>query len=156
LLVVLLAHLESSGVRSNRRGSDRHVLKLRVPGSTPSQSAAVVLIHDLSRTGLLIETPGGLDVGSDLEIDLPETGARQARVIWNSGHYFGCQFHAPISKGGLSAALLKSPAEAHPSNAEDDDPFANEEKFPLRTRAGIMLGMALASWVVILAVFSVL
>jgi hypothetical protein len=154
--MVLLAHLESSGIRSNRRGSERHVLKLRVPGSTPSQSAAVVLIHDLSQTGLLIETPGSLDVGSDLEIDLPETGVRQTRVVWNSGHYFGCQFHAPISKGVLSAALLKSPAEAHPSPAPDDDAWAGEEKFPLRTRAGIILGLALASWAVVLAVFSVL
>ncbi len=151
--MVLLAHLESRSARSNRRGSERHVLNLRVPGSTPSQSAAVVLIHDLSQTGLLIETSGSLEVGSDLEINLPEAGVRQARVLWNSGHYFGCQFHAPISKGGLSAALLKSPAETHPSSA--DIVSADEEKFPLRTRAGIMLGLALASWTVILAAFSI-
>jgi PilZ domain len=154
--VVLLAHLESSGAQPDRRRSGRHLLKLRVPGSTPSQSAAVVLIHDLSQTGLLIETDGSLEVGSDLEIDLPETGVRQARVVWNGGHYFGCQFHAPISRGGLSAALLKSPAELHSVNEVYDDVWGDEDKFPLRTRAGIILGLSLASWAVILAVFTIL
>jgi len=152
----MLAHLESSGIQSDRRSSERHVLKLRVPGSTPSQSAAVVLIHDLSQTGLLIETPGSLEVGSDLEIDLPEMGLRQARVLWNSGHYFGCQFHVPISRGGLSAALLKNPAEAHSAPTDDDGGWTDEDKFPLRTRAGIILGLTFASWAIILAVFTIL
>lgn len=154
--MVMLAHLESSGIQSDRRSSGRHVLKLRVAGSTPSQSAAVVLIHDLSQTGLLIETPGNLEVGSDLEIDLPEMGVCQARVIWNSGHYFGCQFHSPISRAGLSAALLKNPAEVHPASVTDEDVGPDEEKFPLRTRAGIILGLTLASWAMILAVFTIL
>jgi len=153
--VVLLAHLESSGVQSDRRGFERHVLKLRVPGSTRSE-AAVVLIHDLSRTGLLIETSAKLALGADLEIDLPETGARQAKVVWNGGHYFGCQFHEPISKGGLSAALLKSPSEADASKPAYDDSWVEEEKYPLRTRAAIIVGLALACWAIVLTVFALL
>ena len=154
--MVLLAHLESSAVQPNRRGSDRHILKLRVPGSTQSEVAVVVLIHDLSRTGLLIETSANLAVGADLEIDLPETGACLARVVWNGGHYFGCQFHEPISKGGLSAALLKSPTEAHPSDGAYGESWAEEERFSLRTRAGIIIGLALASWAIVLTVFALL
>jgi hypothetical protein len=157
LLVVLLAHLESSGVQSDRRASERHVLKLRVPGSTASEAGVVVLIHDLSRTGLLIETSAALAVGADLEIDLPETGFRQAQVVWNSGHYFGCQFREPISRGGVSAALLKNPAQGHTSDAAAyDELWEDEEKFPLRTRAAIIIGLALASWAVVLALFALL
>jgi len=154
LLVVLLAHLDSSGLQADRRDSERHVLKLRVPGSTASEAGVVVLIHDLSRTGLLIETSANLAVGADLEVDLPETGVRQARVVWNGGHYFGCQFHEAISKGGLSAALLKSPTEADLSEPTYDDSWFEEEKYPLRTRAGIIIGLALAAWAIVLAVFA--
>jgi len=155
LLVVLLAHLESSGVQPDRRASERHFLKLRVPGSTPAEASVVVLIHDLSRTGLLIETSANLAVGADLEIDLPQTGVRQARVVWNGGHYFGCQFHEAISKGGLSAAILKSP-EAHPSEPVYGDTWVEEEKYPLRTRAAIIIGLALASWAIVLTLFVLL
>src|SRR5919112_525549 len=105
----MLARLETSGVRTDRRGSDRHILQLRVPGSTLSETGVAVLIHYLSLTGLLIETSADLSVGADLQIELPETGRRPAGVVWNSGRYFGCEFHAPISRGGLSAGLLKSP-----------------------------------------------
>jgi hypothetical protein len=156
LLVVLLAHLESSGVQSDRRASERHFLKLRVPGSTASEAGVVVLIHDLSRTGLLIETSASLAVGANLEIDLPETGLRQAQVVWNSGHYFGCQFREPISRGGLSAALLKNPAQTPPSDAAYDELWEDEEKFPPRIRAAIIIGLALASWAVVLALFALL
>jgi hypothetical protein len=155
LPVVLLAHLESSDVQSDRRVSERHVLKLRVPGSTSFEGGVVVLVHDLSRTGLLIETSAALSVGADLEIDLPETGVRQAKVVWNGGRYFGCQFHDPISQGGVSAALLKSPTEAHSVPAYPD-PWEGEEKFSLRARTAIIVGLALASWAVVLAVFALL
>ena len=154
--MVLLAHLESSDVQSDRRRSERHVLKLRVPGSTSSETGVVVLVHDLSRTGLLIETSADLSVGSDLEIDLPETGVRQAQVVWNGGRYFGCQFHEPISRAGLSAALLKSPTDAIRSDAARDADWAEEEKFLLRTRAAIIIGLALACWAVVLAIFALI
>ena len=154
--MVLLAHLESSGVQPDRRASERHFLKLRVPGSTPAEASVVVLIHDLSRTGLLIETSANLAVGADLEIDLPQTGVRQARVVWNGGHYFGCQFHEAISKGGVSAALLKSPTEADPSEPAYEDSWVEEEKYQLRTRAAIIIGLALASWAIVLTVFALL
>jgi hypothetical protein len=149
----MLAHLERSGSRAERRGSDRHLLKLRVPGSTLSERGVVVLIHDLSLTGLLIETSADLSVGAELEIQLPEAGVRQAKVVWNSGQYFGCEFHAPISRGGLSAALLKSPTEGHFPDTADSGFWDDEQKLPLRTRFLIMIALALASWAAILAVF---
>jgi hypothetical protein len=157
--VVLLAHLEMSGTQGNRRESDRHLLKLRVPGSTPSKIGIVVLVHDLSLTGLLIETSAELSIGADLEVDLPEAGRRQAKVVWNSGHYFGCEFHAPISSGGLSAASLRSPAASHanpPNSAysefEDED---ETEKSPIGTRLWI-IALGLAFWTLLLVVFTLI
>ena len=150
----MLAHLETSSARANRRGSDRHFLKLRLPGVTLRDNGVVVLVHDLSLTGLLIEAPADLSVGADLQIELPETGVRDARVVWNSGRYFGCEFHTPISKGGLSAALLKSPPNETPVDPTYGEFWVQEEKFPPRTRLLIMTTLALASWAVVLLVFT--
>jgi hypothetical protein len=150
----MLAYLESSGTRADRRVSRRHVLKLRVPGSTSSESGVVVLVHDLSLTGLLIETSADLSIGGALEIELPETGMRQARVVWNSGKYFGCELLAPISKGSLSAALLRNPVGADSADAAQAEAWEGEEKFSPRTRFLIMIALALASWAVVLLIFS--
>jgi hypothetical protein len=154
--VVMLAHLETDRGRAERRGFDRHVLRLRAPGSTLSEKGVVVLIHDLSLTGLLMETSAELSVGSELKIQLPEAGGRQARVVWNSGRYFGCEFHAPISRRGLSAALLKSPADESRFFGGDNATGDQEDKLPLRTRFVIIIALALASWAAILTVFALI
>lgn len=154
--MVMLAHLETSSARTDRRGSERHILKLRVPGATLSDKGAVVLIHDLSLTGFLMETSADLSGGADLQIELPEAGMREARVVWNSGRYFGCEFHAPISKGGLSAALLKSPTNPTPFDATYDELWDQEDKFSPRTRLLIMTTLALAAWAVVLLVFALI
>ncbi len=152
----MLAHLESRDARTERRGSDRYLLKLRVPGSTPSERSVAVLIHDLSLTGFLIETSADLSVGAELEIQLPEAGTRHAWVVWNSGQYFGCEFLEPISRGGLSAALLKSPADGHPADPAGGEFWDEEPKLPLRTRFLIMISLALTSWAIILTAFSLI
>jgi hypothetical protein len=156
-LVAMLAQLEQGG--SNRRDFDRRILKLRLPGATVSEGSVVVLVHDLSLTGLLIETSADLSVGSDFAIDLPESGLRHARVMWNSGQYFGCQFHEPISRGGISAALLRNPVfpELEPSYMLGTEPADGEEdKLPLRTRLWIMIALSLALWTLVLMVFAVI
>ena len=155
--MAMLAQLEQRG--SNRRDFDRRILKLRLAGATVSEGSVVVLVHDLSLTGLLIETSADLSVGSDLAIDLPETGLRPARVVWNSGQYFGCQFHEPISTGGMSAALLMNPFVPEPElpYAFDGESVDGEsDKLPIRTRLWIMIGLALASWTVVLMIFALL
>jgi hypothetical protein len=154
--VVMLAHLETSRAQTDRRRSQRHILKLRAPGATLSDRAAVVLVHDLSLTGFLMETSADLSDGADLQIELPEAGMREARVVWNSGRYFGCEFHAPISKGGLSAALLKSPTNPNPFDGTYDEFSDQEEKYSPRTRLLIMTTLALAAWAVVLLVFALI
>lgn len=153
----MLAQLERGG--SNRRDFDRRILRLRVPGATMSEGSVVVLVHDLSLTGLLIETSADLSVGSDFAIDLPETGLRSTRIMWNSGQYFGCQFHEPISRGGMSAALLRNPVRPEPESSHtlDAEPADGEaDKLPLRTRLWIMIALALASWSLVLLVFALI
>jgi hypothetical protein len=38
----------------------------------------------------------------------------QASVVWTRAPFFGCEFVAPVSRGAVSAALLKSPIDEPP------------------------------------------
>ena len=145
--MAMLAHLQQPDT-SDRRASDRRVLRLQVPGATASGPGVAVLVHDLSLSGLLIETSAELSVGADIEIDLPEAGLRPATVVWNSGQYFGCVFATPLPRAALSAALLKNPIASSPVNPAE----AVEEqsdKYPLQVRLWFMLGLTVGSWAII-------
>src|SRR3546814_13928410 len=72
-----------------------------------SDDGANVMIHNISATGLLIETGLTLGVGDRIEIGLPHAGATAIEVIWESGHLFGCRFGRPITPATLRAAQLR-------------------------------------------------
>ncbi len=114
----LLAHLEPNGSAGNRRSSARRTLRLQVAGATAAQPAAQVLIHDLSLTGLLIETSAGLAAGERIDVEIPDSGLTEARVVWNSGRFFGCEFRRPIPPAALSSAILRSPPQSADENAD--------------------------------------
>ena len=104
------AQLEPSDWSSNRRTAARRTLRLKAHGTATSEAAAEVIIHDLSLTGLLIETSADLAAEERLEVDLPEAGLTEAKVVWSSGHFFGCKFNKPITTAALGSAILRSPA----------------------------------------------
>ena len=114
----LLAHLEPSDPTSNRRSAARRTLRLQALGATASQPDAQVVIHDLSLTGLLIETSAGLAAGERIDVEIPEAGPTEAKVVWNSGRFFGCKFRRPIPPAALSSAILRSPPPAAEENAD--------------------------------------
>ena len=122
-----LERVQSAG----RRGSSR--LKLSLDSSLAGSGEEVV-IHDLSPGGILVETSASLRKGARLEVDLPELGATQAKVVWNSGDYFGCQFDKPIPKapkkvepkgapgagGGSMGSLLEAKRRARQQMEQKD------------------------------------
>lgn len=113
--MTMLAHFEESAeTGGDRRGSARRALKLDVESQGDLQGAAQVTIHDLSLTGVLIETSTPLQQGETFEVDVPGAGPVEAAVMWSSGEYYGCQFKEPISTAALSAALLRSPPRDGP------------------------------------------
>ena len=114
----LLAHLEPSDSTANRRSAARRTLRLQALGATASQADADVVIHDLSRAGLLIETSAALAAGERIDVELPEAGPTEAKVVWSSGRFFGCRFKRPIRPAALSSAILRSPASATPENSD--------------------------------------
>jgi hypothetical protein len=159
--MALAARLEHGASEIDRRNSDRRTLRLRVPGSTTSASGVDVLVHDISRSGLLMETKVNLALGTIIDIDFPEIGLQTATVMWERDRYFGCEFQTPLSKAGLSAALLKS-FDRHEGRVEsgqcqpEDGSESEAGKLSVRDRLAIITVLALACWAACLAFYMII
>jgi PilZ domain len=154
----ILARLQTTELSPDRRGSPRRQICL---GS--SVAGEPVTVHDLSATGMLIETAADLHAFDALEIDLPEAGRTSALVVWHSGRYFGCEFKEPVSQASVSAARLRSPPavpvevieatlaldEGVPDDAQTHV-APDEEKAPVAVRLRVILGSALILWALII------
>ena len=147
--------------RRNRRAAPRRTLHLDIRlGATGEK----VRVHDLSPTGLLIETGAALHEFDQLAVELPEIGTTMATVVWSSGNYFGCQFHDVLPKRAVSAALLRSsfepalrqapvalPAAQNPGDEDEEpDDAGADDRLPLGIRLRVILGTSLALWALIL------
>lgn len=111
----IVAQLDSRKRTGTLRGAPRRKLRLEVAGSSASAGETRVLVHNLSTTGLLLETSAPLSVGEPIQVVLPEAGASSARVVWASEDMYGCQFDKPITVAAVSAAQLQSPHEQDPA-----------------------------------------
>lgn len=95
----------------NRRGAARRRLRLEALGTTPAGEGVEVFVHNLSESGLLLESAVELFAGDEIMVDLPAVGPTPAGVIWSSLGLYGCKFREPISAPALSAAQLRSSFE---------------------------------------------
>jgi transcriptional regulator with XRE-family HTH domain len=103
----------------NARGTTRHQMRLRVRGAPASGDASEVLIHNLSATGMLLESSSSLAVGDEIEVELPEAAGSTAKVVWTSGEFFGCVFDRRLPAAAVSAAQLRSePPLGEPQSRE--------------------------------------
>ena len=104
----ITAHFEDAHAADGQPRAKRRRLLLEAEGALESGKAAQVLVHNVSETGLLLETSGELDIGEAIDLTLPEAGNARARVAWASGQLYGCAFDTPLSTAALSAAQLRS------------------------------------------------
>lgn len=130
-MMVIAAHFDDTPKAAGRPRAPRRKLHFEARGALGSGSSTNVLVHNLSPTGLLLESQVDLSVGEKIEIDLPHAGATPAKVIWASGKLFGCQFESPITSAALSAAQLRGSAKpgAEPSARRQTPP---DESFGMR------------------------
>jgi len=125
------------------RSHARRRLRLPLEGSIKGGGA---LLHNLSESGLLLETSDELAVDEVIQVDLPDAGERPAKVVWHSGQLFGCQFLQPISKGAVSASVLR----ASPIGMADSVfPPPHVERLSLRSRTLLILALALGCWAIL-------
>lgn len=104
----ILAHFDDDTPEAGAQREPRRTLQLEARGAIAGGAAAEVLVHNISATGLLLETATVLGEGEAIEVDLPHSGLTRAEVIWASGRLYGCAFAAPLSQAALSAAQLRS------------------------------------------------
>lgn len=102
------AYIEKTPRSRGELRSARRTLRLQLQGAKATGGEVAVLVHNISATGLLIESDVALDLGDRIEIGLPHAGTTWAKVIWTSTRIYGCQFDTPISAATLSAAQLRS------------------------------------------------
>ena len=108
--MVISAHFEPQDAGTATPRPQRRRLQLKVSGALPSGDAADVLIHNVSATGLLLETETTLSEGERIDIVLPDVGPTSASIVWTSERFYGGRFDAPLSVAVLSALELRSTA----------------------------------------------
>ncbi len=106
--MAIFAHMDDDVGTVGADRAPRRTLRLPAEGSLVSGAATNVLIHNVSATGLLLESRLPIEIGETITIDLPHAGLTSARVVWKSGALAGCQFDRPVSDATLSAAQLRS------------------------------------------------
>lgn len=136
------AHWEDAVSPGQAPREPRRKLCLEARGALSSGLSAEILVHDISATGLLLESILPLAGDERIAIDLPEAGETWARVVWDSGKLFGCRFDTPISAAVLSAAQLRSAVGQRVDVEPSVEPLRGESSFGarlqrLRQEAGI-------------------
>lgn len=138
---------------TNRRYAPRRTLTL---GSVLQDSGTSAVIHDLSVSGLSLETSDPLSVGEKLLVDLPLRGATCATVVWREGSLFGCEFEESVSPAAISAALLR----AEPGDRDESKEVgAITEEHPqpamsVGRKMWLIVALALVSWALVLGILS--
>ncbi len=111
--MVLKAHLgpiEDSPQSDGQRDQPRRELRLETSGVLPGGVAANVTVHNISATGLLLQTSLPVERGETLMVELPQIGEVAAEIVWVSGSLFGCAFGQALSPAALAAAELRADA----------------------------------------------
>lgn len=90
--------------RINERVKVRIALQVDLGNGKPEPCEA----HDISTTGLLIETLTTA-AGESVLVHLPDGSTLQAAVIWSGDRFLGCRFGQPISRARLRQIKQVSP-----------------------------------------------
>ena len=106
--MAMTVYLDNTPRSAGNGRASRRQLRLPLHGSKAAGAEIEALVHNISATGMLVESKAPLAIGEIVEVNLPHSGKTATRVIWTSGGIAGCQFEMPISPATLSAAQLRS------------------------------------------------
>ena len=123
--MAMTVYLDNTPRSAGNGRASRRQLRLPLHGSKAAGAEIEALVHNISATGMLVESIVPLEVGEIVEVNLPHSGKTATRVIWTSEGIAGCQFEMPISPATLSAAQLRSVVGAD-APAPDHRPAAAE------------------------------
>jgi transcriptional regulator with XRE-family HTH domain len=133
--VTFAAHFDEQNA-ADERGAPRRTLRLSVEGRSDAGKGAVT-VHNISATGLLIETTLPLSEGDSFAVDLPEAAGSTAQVVWASAPMYGCRLDTELGAAALSAARLRAGAIPGPATERAEDFGARLHR--LRVERGLSL-----------------
>ncbi|WP_447929525.1 helix-turn-helix domain-containing protein [Sphingopyxis fribergensis] len=133
------AMIEKQQTDGSARGAPRMHMRFEASGSLDGSEGTTVAIHNLSATGMLIETASDLVIGQRLTVALPEAPDCAATIVWRSEALAGCRFDRPLSRAALSAAQLRNPlpGDVDPARAPDGDEMLAQRLLRLRKERGL-------------------
>ncbi len=135
--MAVAAHFDSSSTSSAR--PQRRRLMLETAGATAAAGETPVTVHNVSESGMLLETAAPLAPNEVIEVDLPQAGVQSARVVWSDGAFHGCRFDQALSAAALSAIELRSLPPLDPlSDSDGEETFASRLR-RLRKAKGLTL-----------------
>ena len=116
-----------------------------------------VRILDLSETGFRVVCDVELAIGDEVSLGFGGWGARAAEVVRSDGDSYGCAFMSPLPPGEIErarAAAIEAEAlfpvgefpQLPPRRVEE---AATAKRLPLALRAGIIVGLAALTWVIL-------
>ncbi|MFM5884411.1 MAG: helix-turn-helix domain-containing protein [Novosphingobium sp.] len=137
--MAVAAHFDTPQSQPGKTRAQRRRLLLETAGESAAGELGAVLLHNVSATGLLLETEVALSADETIEVDLPEAGLQTARVVWSDGSFHGCRFDQPISTAALSAIELRAVAPAPLALPGDGEETFSARLHRLRKERGLTL-----------------
>ncbi|QFT76026.1 helix-turn-helix domain-containing protein [Erythrobacter sp. THAF29] len=130
--MALKAHIAPAPSTLDDRREARRDMQLETSGTLPSGLEANVTVHNLSSSGLLLETDLPLEEDEILAIELPEHGPVEARIVWHSDSLYGCAFDEELPASVLAAAELQGELGGGQGIALTTNPGTISEAFGTR------------------------
>ena len=137
--MAVAAHFEPTKSESAKNRAQRRRLLLETAGESAAGEFGEVTLHNVSASGLLLETAVALAPDEMIEVDLPEAGLQAARVVWSDGAFHGCRFDNPISAAALSAIELRAMPPGPAALAGDESETFAARLHRLRKERGLTL-----------------
>ncbi|WP_324263121.1 PilZ domain-containing protein [Altererythrobacter sp. H2] len=103
------ATLYTSQKSDDRRASPRRSLEFGFD-TGPSSTRTRVVILDISKTGLRLQSSTHFNIGDKIQLELPETDTLGSSIVWTDGDQYGVKFERPIPQAAVSAVILGAPA----------------------------------------------
>jgi hypothetical protein len=103
---LLAEFANESNAGEKRRGVRRRLRFESLLKGARAPSKVVVL--NLSEAGMMLHATEELAVGETFEVALADGAAVEACVVWKRTPLYGCRFVSPVTRGMISAVLLRA------------------------------------------------
>lgn len=147
---MLLARIELLD-ESERRTDTRTGVGKPSTARGPDDTAVDVTVQDLSASGLSFTSTAKWGLKSRISVGLAGPGRVSGTIVRNQGNLYGCAFDRPLAPEQLAHAFSADSSPARELAFRQRE-MPLEDKWALRTRLIVMIGLGVLAWVAVLAI----